>query len=210
MNADTSGPLEVVVFDLNGTFYNKSSKDEFYKFLCARQPKRVRYYLQMLWYNILLKFHQINQTEFKENFFNYLNHLPPDQVAIYAEEYWREEYPGEFNKELMAHFDALRRKNVKVVCATGALDVYVKPLFTLYEIDAVIGTKVRYTNGTYLIDGKACKGQQKIERLKALFEGRSISIIEAYSDSEEEILDEANNAFLVKDGNIRPYKNGAS
>src|SRR3954451_3838859 len=105
MSEDTAEPIEIVVFDLNGTFYNKSSKDEFYKFVCSKRPKRIKYYLQMLWYNVLLGLHKINQTEFKENFFNYLDGLYPEQVTAYAEEYWKKEYPGEFNKELMARFD---------------------------------------------------------------------------------------------------------
>ncbi|GAB3816423.1 hypothetical protein GCM10028895_11610 [Pontibacter rugosus] len=69
--------VKVVVFDLNGTFYNKSSKDEFYKFICTKRPSRIRYMLEIGYYKLLKKLHQIKQTEFKENFFDYLNDLTP-------------------------------------------------------------------------------------------------------------------------------------
>ncbi len=31
--------VKIVVFDLNGTFYNKSSKEEFFKFICKKKTK---------------------------------------------------------------------------------------------------------------------------------------------------------------------------
>ena len=58
--------IKIAVFDLNKTFYNKSSKDEFFKFISTKKPHKVAYYLQMLYYKLLLKMHQIWQTEFKE------------------------------------------------------------------------------------------------------------------------------------------------
>jgi HAD superfamily phosphoserine phosphatase-like hydrolase len=196
---------EVVVFDLNKTFYKKSSKDEFYKFICARKPHKVVVYFQMAYYKVLLKLHQINKTEFKENFFNYLDNLPPTEVEAYAEEFWRQEFPDNFNQELKEHFDKLRKKGTKVYCATGGLELYVKPLFNLYKIDGLVGTRVKYENNTYLVEGKACKDDEKIKRIEKDFGGKPFRIVEAYSDSKETILEKAEKAYLVDDGEIKPY-----
>lgn len=198
--------VKVVVFDLNGTFYNESSKDTFYRFICKKRPKRLKYVFEMYWYKLLLKMHQIKQTEFKENFFNYLDEFPPSQVEAYATEFWEQEYPGNFNKELKERFDEVKQEGVVLFCATGALELYVKPLFNLYEINAFAGTKVKYNGHTYITDGLACKAEEKIARLENYLSGKPYKIIEAYSDSKEEILDEAEKAFLVEDGKIKPYK----
>ena len=69
--------LKVVVFDLNGTFYNKSSKEEFYKFILKKRPNRLKYMFEMSFYYLQMKLNRIKQTEFKENFFNYLDGLSP-------------------------------------------------------------------------------------------------------------------------------------
>ncbi|MHC2993647.1 phosphoserine phosphatase [Pontibacter sp. HJ8] len=198
--------VRVVVFDLNGTFYNKSSKDEFFKFVSAKKPHKLAYYAQMLYFKLLLKTHQIRQTEFKENFFNYLDNLPPKQVEAYAREFWQQEYPGEFNQEIKQRLDKLKKEGVKVICATGALEIYVKPLFELYPIDEFFGTKANYVDNTYLVDGKACKAEEKIKRLDKQFNGKTYKIIEAYSDSKEDILDHAEKAWLVKKGKLVPYE----
>ncbi len=201
----SSKEVEVIVFDLNGTFYNKSSKDEFYKFVYTKKPKRLLYYFQMLYYKLMIKLKWINQTEFKENFFNYLDGLPPEKVDAYAREFWQEEFPREFNKELLQHFKKMKQNGVKLFCATGGLEIYVKPLFELFEIDGIAGTVVKYENGTYIVVGEACKNKEKLKRLEKHFDGKPYKIIEAYSDSEEDILDAAEKAFLIKDGKLTNY-----
>lgn len=203
--ASSEGEIKVAVFDLNGTFYNKSSKDEFYRFILTKQPKRVHYILQMLYYKLLKGLHQIRKTEFKENFFNYLDNLSPEQVEEYAKEFWEEEYPANFNKELKSRFDQLKKEGVHIYCATGGLELYVKPLFEKYEINGFAGTRVRYEENTYKVIGEACKDEEKIKRLDAHFKGKPYRIIEAYSDSKEAILDKAEKAFLIKDNKIIPY-----
>ena len=202
---------KVLVFDLNKTFYNKSSKDEFFKFVVSKQPRQAKYYLQMLYYKLLLLLHQIRKTEFKENFFNYLDNLPPATVQTYAREFWAREFPVNFNNELLNHFTASRENGMDLFCATGGLELYVEPLFKMFPIDGFAGTRVEYQNNTYKVIGKACKDEEKICRMNEYYKGTSYSVVEAYSDSKEEILDVAEKAFLVKDGEIKPYeKNGES
>lgn len=196
---------KVVVFDLNGTFYHESSKDEFYKFLCARKPGKIAYYLQMTYFNVLLKLNQIRKTEFKENFFNYLDNMPPEEVDQYATEFWKQEYPDKFNLELRQKLDKHKEDGVQLYCATGGLELYVKPLFDMYKIEGLLGTVVKYENNTYKVQGLACKDEEKLARLDKHFKGRPYRIIEAYSDSKEPILDKAEKSFLIKDGVITPY-----
>lgn len=204
--AQSEEELKVIVFDLNMTFYNKSSKDEFFEFICSKRPQRLAYFFEMTYYKVLRQLHQIRKTEFKENFFNYLDKIPPDQVKAYAAEFWEQEYPKNFNRELMAHFDNMKKQGVKLYCATGGLELYVAPLFKLYEIDGFAGTVVNYEQETYKVQGKACKDEAKVRRMEHHYNGKPFKVIEAYSDSKEAILDEAEKAFLLKDGQIKPYK----
>lgn len=197
--------VKLLVFDLNGTFYKKHSKDEFFKFILSKEPHRFHYYLQMSYYKMLKKVNQIRQTEFKENFFNYLDHLKPDQVTEYAQEFWQREFPQNFNLKLKDRFDEMRAQGILIFCATGGLELYVKPLFDLYPIDGFTGTQVRYDGTTYKVIGKACKEEEKVARINQYFPGKQVRIIEAYSDSKEVILDKADKSFLIKDEKIVPY-----
>jgi HAD superfamily phosphoserine phosphatase-like hydrolase len=197
---------QVAVFDLNGTLYNKSSKDEFFKFICTKKPASAIKYFHMGRFMILKKLHLVGQTEFKENFFSYLDGISPAQVSDYACEFWEKEFPSDFNQTLMSQVKELKQQGIAVYIITGALELYVKPLVEMYkEIDGFAGTRTEYRNQKHLVAGEACKGKVKLKALGELLNGEPFRIVEAYSDSKEPILDEAQKAFLIKDGKAMPY-----
>ena len=192
-------PLEIAVFDINGTLYRKKSKEEFFRFICYRNSYKVLDIYHLLLFKLLGSLRLVNQTQFKENFFSYLDHLPPEQVARYAAEYWSLEYPRYFNQELLQRVEKLRERGVKIFCISGGLDVYMAPLYELFPVDAHISTRVMYKNKSYKIVGEACKDEEKIRRLEEYLDGQPYRIVEAYSDDEEAILNQADEAFLVEE-----------
>jgi phosphoserine phosphatase len=196
--------IKVVVFDLNQTFYTKSSKEEFYKFICTKRPKRIRYFFEMLYFTLIKNLNLIRQTEFKENFFNYLDKLAPEKVEAYAQEFWRREYPGNFNAEIKGRLEKAKAEGQEVYCATGALEVYVKPLFKLFPVDGYAGTVAKFDGKTYKVQGKACKGEEKVKRVQEHYKGRNFTITEAYSDNKEDLFEITERPFLVKKGKLVP------
>lgn len=198
---------KVAVFDINGTLYKKSSKEEFFKYICFKKGYKLLNIFQIFIFKLIEKLHLINQTDFKENFFNYLNDLPPEEVMQYAREYWSIEYPQYFNEQLLQRVDQLREEGVQIFCISGGLDVYMDALFEQFKkVDHYYCTKTRYTGHTYKIMGEACKGEEKIKKLEDHFQAEPYRIVEAYSDSKEAILDHAEKAFLVNsEGKLESY-----
>ncbi|MEK6480224.1 HAD family hydrolase [Catalinimonas sp. 4WD22] len=197
----------VAVFDINGTLYRKSSKEEFFKYICFKKGYKLLNIFQLIIFKIIGKARLINQTEFKENFFNYLDNLSPKVVARFAKEYWYIEFPQHFNEKLMNRVEELKREGIKVICISGGLDVYMRPLFERLKVDHHFYTKTKYVENTYKIDGEACKGEEKIRCLDKQFGNNNYTIVEAYSDDPEVILDHAEKAFLITpDGELEPYK----
>lgn len=197
--------VEIAVFDLNKTVYNKSSKEEFFKFICYRYQYKLANVFRLLFFGLLGKLHAINHTDFKENFFRYLDHLSPSRVQEVAEEFWRVEYPKYFNAEILRRMDELRATGRQIVIATGALEVYVLPLFDLLPVDYFCGTRTAYADGVHRIVGIANKEEEKLRRLDEYYGQGQYRIVEAYSDDPEAMLDRAERAFLVKDGKLQPY-----
>ena len=200
-----SEPLKIAVFDINGTLYRKKSKEEFFKFICYRNNYKLLDIYHLGLFKLLGSLRLVNQTQFKENFFSYLDHLPPDQVTRYAREYWSIEYPYYFNDELLERVEALRAQGVKIFCISGGLDIYMDPLYELFSVDTYLGTRVAYKNSQYKIVGEACKDGEKIRRLDEHLDGQPYRIVEAYSDDEEAILEKAEQAYILKkDGEVVP------
>lgn len=198
--------VKIAVFDLNKTVYCKSSKEEFFKFVCYRYQYKLANIFRLFFFGLLGKLHAINHTDFKENFFRYLDHLPPEEVADIAEEFWRVEYPKYFNQELLRRIDHLRARGVQITIATGALEIYVLPLFDQLPVDYFCGTRTAYADGVHRVVGRANKEAEKLRRLDEYYGQGQYRIVEAYSDDPEAMLDAAEQAFLIKDGQIEPYR----
>jgi phosphoserine phosphatase len=200
-------PVRVAVFDLNQTVYYPSSKGEFFKYICYKKNYKILNIFQLSLWKALSKVRLIDQTNFKENFFNYLDNIPPDKVNEYAAEFWSIEYPKHFNPKLLKRQEQLRKEGVQIVYISGALDVYVKPLFENHiEVDWWASTKTEYKNGTYKLKGKACKDEEKTRLLEEHYGNRPFRLVETYSDQEEDLFKLADKAFLVKDGKIVPWE----
>ena len=198
--------VKIAVFDINGTLYQKSSKEKFFKYVCFRKDYKLFDIFNLVLFKLLGKARLIDQTQFKENFFNYLDDIPPETVDRYAREFWGVEFPRYFSKRLLQRVEELKSEGIQIFCISGALEVYLKPLFEYLEVDAYYGTEAVYKNGTYLLKGKACKDEVKVQRLDKHFGDQPYCIVEAYSDEAEMILDKAEKGYLVDpDGTIEPY-----
>lgn len=200
-----SSLLKIAVFDLNQTVYNKSSKEEFFHFIFHKRKPKIFHYFGMGIYSLGRKAGLLNETTFKENFFHYLDNIPPETLESYALEFWEREWPHQFNKVLTDDIESLRSKDISICFATGGLDCYVKPLFEHFlKPDIWLATRTQYVEGRYKIAGKACKGDEKIRRLNQQIHPQAYLISHAYSDQKEAILQVAENAFLIREGKPVP------
>lgn len=196
---------KIIVYDLNQTLYKKSSKDEFFKFICYKNGYKLINLFQIGWIHLLGKLGLVSKTHFKENFYNYLDHLPPEKVKKYSKQFWGVEYPEHFREGMLDHIRKSADQGIKVYIITGGFEVYTKHLEKLLPVK-VLGTLTKYEDEDYRIIGKTCNDEEKVRRLKEDVKGE-YRILEAYSDDDEEILHHAEKGFLLKDGNLELVEN---
>lgn len=187
--------MKIVVYDLNQTLYKKSSKESFFKFIYYKKELKIFYLFQLLWFQFLHKTRLIGNTTFKENFYNYLNGLPPETVQSYAKQFWTLEFPQLFNEKMLADIKEYDSKGIKIYIVTGGFEVYTKYLEEIIPVK-VIGTRTQYQDETYKVIGEACNGEEKIIRLNTEIP-EPYELLEAYSDKKEPILYAANKGYYV-------------
>lgn len=196
---------KIVVYDLNQTLYKKSSKDEFFKFICYKKGYKLIHLFQIGWMQTLNKLNIVSKTFFKENFYDYLNHLSPKKVEKYAEQFWNMEFPDYFREDMVKEIKDYHEQGVKVLIITGGFEIYIKYLEKILPLK-VLGTRTKYVDGDYQIVGKACNGKEKIKRLKKEASSK-YRLMAAFSDDDEAILHEAEKGYLLKDGKLKLVEN---
>lgn len=196
---------KIVVYDLNQTLYKKSSKDEFFKFVCYKKGYKLIHLFQIGWMQSLHKLNLVSKTYFKENFYDYLNHLPPEKVEKYAQQFWDLEFPEYFREDMVKDINDYHEQGVKVLIITGGFEIYTKYLEKLLPLK-VLGTLTKYVDGDYKIQGKTCNEEEKIRRLKKEASS-NYRLLAAFSDDDEAILHEAEKGYLLKNGELKLVEN---
>ena len=191
---------EVVVYDLNKTLYRKSSKDEFFKFICYKKNYKLLSLAELGWYKTMGKLRIFSKTEFKENFYNYLKNLEPDKVRKYARQFWQMEFPEYFREKMIEDIKKFHESGIKVYVITGGFEIYTKYLEELMPVE-VMGTRTEYVDGNYKVIGEACNDEEKVRRLEEAV-GKDYKLLEAYSDDKEEILYIAEKGYFLDGDHI--------
>lgn len=101
-------------------------------------------------------------------------------------------------------FEILRKHQAvgnRVYIVSASLDIYLKPLADMWQLDGVICTKAECENGCLSgkISGKNCRGEEKAKRIKSVFSEKELKDSIAYGDSDgdEQMLKMASLEYKV-------------
>lgn len=187
------------VYDFDKTIYQKDCSIEFWKF-CLNKKKLLIFILpyQGLMF-FLNKLGLISIEKCKEDFFYFLKLLKRNEIENLVLKFWEKEIKN-LNKELK---EIILKSELENICISASPEFLLKIPCEKLKINLIIGTK--YNMDTYKIEGKNCKGKEKIERLN--LEKDKYIIENFYSDSLSDIplFKIAKNKFILKNGTIQKF-----
>lgn len=191
--------IKAIIYDFDKTIYSKETSIEFIKFFLKKYPKYIPKFLLNLC-KIIPNIHNLKKT--KNIFFSILKDL--DLTPI-INEFWKKEikniYPY-FSDEIKNN----KKEAQKLILISASPDFLLEKLYKDLGFDILIATK--YVD--YKMEGKNCKGIEKVNRLNEL---GNFEILKFYSDSlsDKPIFDLAKEKITIKNGKkIKglPKKNG--
>lgn len=192
-----------IIFDFDETLYSKDSLLTFYRFCVRLNPLLLCWFpLQLAGY-LLHALKLISTQQFKNCFLLFLAFHSEESIQQKAKLFWAREFPKTFNNELLS---IIRNSSEHIVIITASPVLYIQPLLEKLPALTLLGTNLKKEMGLYVIDGKNCKGYEKVLRFRQTF-GLDFIITKSYSDSltDAPILGLANEPYLVKGNLITPY-----
>ncbi|WP_293961439.1 HAD-IB family phosphatase [uncultured Fusobacterium sp.] len=191
---------KINVYDFDKTIYQKDCSVEFWRF-CLSKNKSLIFILpyQVLMFS-LNKLGMISIEKCKEEFFSFLKVLKRNEIENLVLKFWEKEIKN-LNKELK---EIILKSELENICISASPEFLLKIPCEKLKINLVIGTK--YNMDTYEIEGKNCKGKEKIERLN--LEKGNYAIENFYSDSLSDLplFKIAKNKFILKNSKIQKLK----
>jgi phosphoserine phosphatase len=194
---------QFTVLDFDETLYSKDSLVTFHLFCLLRNPLLFAWLPVQLGGYVLHGLKLISTQQFKNIYILFLSFYSIGKIERLATRFWKKEFPLNFNPELVMVVE----ENDPVVIITASPLIYFGPLIAKFPGIFFIGTQLKNRNGFYSIDGKNCKGPEKIAAFHKQF-GPDAKIFSAYSDSlsDQPLFDAATEAYFVEKGKITLLK----
>lgn len=191
---------QYTVLDFDETLYNKDSLITIYRHFIRSNPVLLLWAPLQFSGFVLHQLKLISTSQFKNIFMLFFSFYSIRKIEKLAAGFWEKEFPASFNPELLQ----VVKDNKPVVVITASPLIYLTPLIRKFPGIIFIGTRLKNNYGLYLIEGKNCKGEEKLIQFHLRF-GKEASISSAYSDSitDQPLFDAAAHAYMIEKGMIR-------
>lgn len=191
---------QIAVFDFDGTLFSQDTSVAFCLYIYRRFPLRLLFMPIQIFAIILYWCTAINKKKFKELFLIFLWQIDENKLKAYLSDFWKEHFPERFHQSLLSRLDDLIQNNIIVLCVSASPDLLLLPIASYLNIKHVIATRIKKRRSVYIIEGKNCRGNEKIKRLHNQFPPSEFELVEAYSDNPDDLqlLQLAKSGYVVK------------
>ena len=179
------------VYDFDKTIYDGDSTLDFYKFSLKKKPSLIRFLPVQVMGFIKYMFGLCSKLEFKEKFYSFLKGI--DNTDNFINEFWDK------NQCKIKKWYLDSQKDDDLIISAS-------PTFLLENICRRIGIKhliaSEVNKNSGVCEGENCYGEQKVVRLKAVFEDHKIEKFYSDSLSDAPLSLLAQERFIVSGNNI--------
>ena len=186
--------MKIYVYDFDKTIYAGDSTLDFYFYALKKCPKILFQLPKQIFSMVLYLLRIYNKVQFKEKFYIFLRTILDVDALI--DSFWE----GNFYKIKGWYLEKNHDEDVIISASPEfLLEIPCRKL----GVKLLIASRVNKNTGIY--DGENCHGQEKVERLKKVY--NDFKIEEFYSDSLSDLpLSKlANKSFMVKGRKITPW-----
>lgn len=186
------------LYDFDGTIYDGESNKDLIMFAIKK------HHLKLV-IKALKKAKKLNR-DYENNLINFEN----VKEAMLSFIFEIENYPQFINEFVDAHMKKIKpwylsRKTENDIIVSASCDLWINVFARRLGIKNTICTKI---NSEGYIQGRNCKGDEKVRRIQQVLP--NVQIISAFGDSEEDkyMLELAQTGYVVEGNKLKPYFRG--
>lgn len=184
------------VFDFDGTVYDGDCSIDFMLFVFRKNKKLWWLWPKYILFTFLYFCHFISSSKYKKIFFSFLKYIEDRENIVGA--FWKEK-----EKKIKPFFLEILKESKPLCIVSASPEFLLKPYFKSFKNVTVIGTIMDINTGH--IEGKNCKGIEKINRLKNIKKTKKIASFYTDSLTDLPVTEIAEKSYLVEKDQIRPF-----
>ncbi len=202
-------PNKLAIFDFDGTLTTRDTTLGFIFFYAGR-VKTIVSLLRILPVLVLVKLSKMKMQPLKEKLFQHiLGGHAIGEVKIYGDLFAIHEIPLILHPVVYPEMKKLRAEGFEILLLSASCSLWLGKWCESEKIH-LLCSELDVENGCYTgnLKGKNCYGEQKVVRLKEVYDLNRISEIVAYGNhhSDSYYMKLANKSFMVNGKNVLPYE----
>ena len=176
--------MSLALFDFDGTITSKDSMVEFIQYAVGKK----NYYLGLLKLSPILVAYKLklypNDRAKKKFLFHFFKDIPPQEFQMLATQYATNEIDKIVRKEAIERISWHKEQGDEVVIVSASMACWLKAWCESNEIK-LIATELEISNNIFTgkFTTKNCYGEEKVNRIKSLYDIEKYSYVYAYGDS---------------------------
>lgn len=183
------------VYDFDGTIYDGDSSIDFYLHCVSHHPSIILAFPRQLKGFVMYGCRKISKTSLKEHYFSFLRFLknPENDVA----DFWKKN-----KNKIKAWY--LRQKEEDDVIISASPKFLLEPVLHSMGVENVIASNVNIKTGGFASEN--CHDTMKPIYFRNQFPNAIIDNFYSDSNSDAPMAEISNNAFLVKDNELKEWR----
>jgi HAD superfamily hydrolase (TIGR01490 family) len=165
---------KIALFDLDHTIISVDSMGSFIIFILKKYPFNIIHLPYLLFMTLLRFLKLITMEKYKSAWLIFIKNIDENELDVLSKEFVRETILPKIKPEIHDELNRLKENDYLLVMATASFEFYVKYIFEYLGFDYFFGTKTKYFYKKYIINGKNCKGKEKINRIREIIKPDSI------------------------------------
>lgn len=185
-------------FDFDGTLTKEDTMFSYLKFY--NKKKFFRNFVKYTPLFILVKLKLASAEKVKKSFIaSILKGETEEKIREKSILFFEKNYPKIIRENALEFINNIDRDKTECLLVTASLDIWIVPFAEKLGME-LISTQAKFDNGIYtgLFLTKNCNGQEKVNRIKKVIEGKKFHKTIAFGDTsgDQEMLNWANEGFF--------------
>ncbi|WP_315121895.1 HAD-IB family hydrolase [uncultured Clostridium sp.] len=170
--------VKLAIFDIDFTLTKRETLTEFYMFMLKRKPKLIKYLPRSLKAGFFYIFKIYDAGKAKENFISFIESVDEKEMNEAVKEFYSEKLSKILYKDAMDIMKDFKEQGYKIYLISASAEFYLFEFYNIPYVDKIIGTRFVSKDGKYYgkIEGKNCKGEEKVNRLMEYLKEENIEV----------------------------------
>ncbi|WP_125152111.1 HAD-IB family hydrolase [Clostridium rectalis] len=170
--------IKLAIFDVDYTLTKRETLMEFYMFMIRKKPNLIKHLPRSIKAAFFYLFKIYDSQKSKESFIAFIDGINEEEMKDLVKEFYHKRLSKILYKDAIDTMRKLKKEGCLIYLISASAEFYLNELYNIDIVDRVIGTRFTLSDGIYgsKIEGKNCKGEEKVNRLMEVLENEDLEV----------------------------------